>query len=394
MTSSKVTRRKSPLEIFTLGILQIVSWGASFYLLGVLAEPITRDTGWSPQWVLGGASIGLLVAGLCSPICGRLIARIGGRKVLTAHALILGFGLWLLALAPSLPFYVFAWAVIGLAMCLGLYDALFTSLGSSYGLEARPIIVGITLISGFCTTLMWPLLGYIEHLWGWRSTCGLMGTVAFFVLCPGYRYALADQAAVEHTTRSKTSDPAAISSSTYWLMTIIFAIAATIMTCISVLLLTLLQARGYSLGSAIALAALIGPAQVMCRILDLFFKSPSATVTALLSGGLTALGLSLINFTPQFIVFGILCYGAGNGLRAIVKSTLPLTVLKPQDYAVISGRMTRPTMLAQAAAPISCGYVISTFGTEPMMHILTALGILGVMLTLILAKITQRSRST
>lgn len=50
-----------------------------------------------------------------------------------------------------------AWVIIGVAMATGLDDALFTSLGSTYGLEARPIIVGITLISGLCTTVIWPL---------------------------------------------------------------------------------------------------------------------------------------------------------------------------------------------------------------------------------------------
>jgi MFS family permease len=94
-------------RIALLGLLQILSWGGSFYLLGVLADPIAADTGWSHQWVLGAASIGLLVASLLSPLCGRLIARLGGRRVLGAHGPILAAGLLLMAAAPSLP--VFCW---------------------------------------------------------------------------------------------------------------------------------------------------------------------------------------------------------------------------------------------------------------------------------------------
>ena len=34
------------IVIPALGITQILAWGSTFYLLGVLANPITRETGW------------------------------------------------------------------------------------------------------------------------------------------------------------------------------------------------------------------------------------------------------------------------------------------------------------------------------------------------------------
>src|SRR5689334_12554495 len=62
-----------------LGITQILAWGSTFYLLAVLSRFIQKDTGWSYDLIVGGASIGLLVAGLLSPRVGRLIAERGGR---------------------------------------------------------------------------------------------------------------------------------------------------------------------------------------------------------------------------------------------------------------------------------------------------------------------------
>ena len=35
------------IVVTALGITQIVAWGSTFYLLGVLATPIRVDTGWS-----------------------------------------------------------------------------------------------------------------------------------------------------------------------------------------------------------------------------------------------------------------------------------------------------------------------------------------------------------
>ena len=254
MTTDTLPRRPGNGKIVLLGLLQILSWGGSFYLLGVLADPIAADTGWPHQWVLGAASIGLLVASLLSPLCGRLIARLGGRKVLGAHGLILAAGLGLMAVAPSLPVFLLAWVIIGIAMATGLYDALFTSLGSTYGLKARPIIVGITLISGFCTTVIWPLLAVMDHLMGWRLTCAVFGGVVLVTLFPLYRYALDAHVPAPTAGRAFSGSGKALEPSIYWSMTALFAIAAALMTCISIVLLTVLQARGHSLASAIGLA--------------------------------------------------------------------------------------------------------------------------------------------
>lgn len=390
MTTAALPRRPGNGKIALLGLLQIMSWGGSFYLLGVLADPIAADTGWPHQWVLAGASIGLLVASLLSPLCGRLIASLGGRKVLAAHGLILAAGLWLMALAPTLPVFLLAWVIIGVAMASGLYDALFTSLGSTYGLDARPIIVGITLISGFCTTVIWPLLAVMDHLMGWRMTCGVFGTVALFLLYPLYRYALDAHVPLTASGHSVKGAGKPLAPSIYWSMTALFAIAAALMTCLSIVILTVLQARGHSLASAIALAAMIGPAQVLCRVVDLMFKRKAPMFKALLSSGMTAIGLLLVDFAPTLVAWGLVCYGAGNGLRAIVKSTLPLVVVHQADYALVSGRMARPALLAQAIAPIACGYVISKLGSEAMIHVLTAMALLAFGLCLWLARLVAR----
>jgi len=394
LNTDTLPRRPGTGKIALLGLLQILSWGGSFYLLGVLADPIAADTAWPHQWVLGAASIGLLVASLLSPLCGRLISRLGGRKVLAAHGLILAAGLGLMAIAPSLPVFLLAWVIIGIAMATGLYDALFTSLGSTYGLEARPIIVGITLISGFCTTVIWPLLAVMEHLMGWRMTCAVFGGVVLVTLYPLYRYALDAHVPATASRSTAAGSGAALEPSIYWSMTALFAIAAALMTCISIVLLTVLQARGHSLTSAIAMAALIGPASVLCRVVDLLFKRKAPMFTALLSSGMTALGLLMVDFAPGFVAWGLVLYGAGNGLRAIVKSTLPLMVVHQADYAVISGRMARPALLAQAAAPIACGYLISTLGSEAMIHALTAMALIAFALSLWLARLVGRRQPT
>src|SRR3954470_3687608 len=128
--------RSRPVVVTALGIAQILAWGSSFYFPAVLAEPIVADTGWSLGWVVGGVSIGLLVAGLIAPRVGSIIERRGGRPVLAASSLLYAAGLTGIGLAPT------------------------------YGKEARTPITNLTLFGGFASTVCWPLSAFLAETVG------------------------------------------------------------------------------------------------------------------------------------------------------------------------------------------------------------------------------------
>ncbi len=68
--------------ISALGMVQILTWGSSFYLPAVVAGPVAESTSWPLAGVVGGLSLGLLVAAFASPHVGAAIHRHGGRPVL------------------------------------------------------------------------------------------------------------------------------------------------------------------------------------------------------------------------------------------------------------------------------------------------------------------------
>lgn len=173
-----------------LGVTQILAWGSSYYLLAVLAKPIADDTGWSPGWVVGGLSLGLLIAGVISPRVGDSIQRLGGRLVLATSAVFLALGLIGLALSPNLPIYVASWLVLGVGMGAGLYDAAFATLGRLYGQRARTAITTLTLFGGFASTVCWPLSAMLVSHFGWRNTCLIYAGIHLAVLLPLYVFAL------------------------------------------------------------------------------------------------------------------------------------------------------------------------------------------------------------
>lgn len=371
--------------IITLGWVQILSWGGSFYLMAVMANPIVAETGWSQHWVYGALSLGMLISGLLAPLSGRLISRSYGRVLLAASGAVMALGLVMMGLSHNLPLFLFAWLIIGIGMAMGLYDALFATLGTLYGGQARGAITGITLISGFCTTLVWPGTALLIHWLDWRGACFAIAGLLCVSVLPAYLYALpAPERRITSTKAPATADGNALAPTLFWLLCSIFTLASVIMTAISVQLITLLQASGHTLASALAISAILGPCQVGSRIVDIAFKRGHPIWTTFCSVGFVALGLLLLACYPQFAVLSMVLYGAGNGLRAIVRGTLPLVMVKPEAYAIVVGRMARPALIGQALTPLVGGYVFQHLGANATLWLLCLLAFINVLLVVVL----------
>lgn len=377
--------KASTFQILLLGIGQILVWGGSFFILAVLADPVVQETGWSRQWVYGGLSLGVLVSGLLAPACGRLIARQGGRTLLSLSGLGVAAGLILMASAQHLPLFLLAWVVMGIGMAAGLYDALFATLGTCYGAQARSAISGITLVSGFCTAITWPVAALLVTHLGWRGACLAYAAVLLLTIWPLYRRALPAPVARGSVARStQTAAPSTpVNQALYTVLTALFTLGAVLMTAISIQLITLLQGIGYGLASAVALSACLGPSQVASRIIDLLNRNGHPLWTALASVICTAAGLLLVTLGPGVVwvtVTGLVIFGAGNGLRAIIRGALPLVLWSPADYATVLGRMARPALLGQAATPLLCGYLLEHHGPRAVLGLLCLLALVNVAL--------------
>ena len=359
--------------IFCLGMLQILVWGGSFFLLAVMGEPITRETGWGSQWVYGALSLSLMVSALLAPLSSRLVARYGGRTQLASSGVIVALGLLIVAASQTLPTFLLAWVIIGVGMAAGLYEALFATLGALYAERAGKAITGITLITGFATTLCWPLVAFaIEHV-GWRYACVGYAAV-LLVTTPFYLKVLPSAVRSAPRKRFIEQSSAGVNRRVYRQLTWIFALGAVIMTSISVQLVAVLQGLGYSLAAAIALSALLGPSQVASRVLQMLAGKRHPIWTALVSVVLVAVGVLLVASAPGATAVGLLLYGLGNGLRAIVRGLLPLALMPPSQYVVLMGKMSRPSLIGQALTPLVGGYLLQHFGA---MGVLMALGCLA-----------------
>lgn len=382
--------------IAALGVIQILTWGSSYYLLAVLARPIAEETGWSYAWVVAGVSLGLLVAGAVSIRVGRAIEARGGRQVLGASALLLAAGLLVMAAAPVVPVYLAAWLLIGAGMGAGLYDAAFSTLGRLYGAGARGAITQLTLWGGFASTVCWPLSAWLVEAVGWRGACLAYAGLHLAVTLPLALTVIPREARRTPEVRSEaalTGGGQRRDGGVIWLLGGLLTIAGVIAAIWSVHLITLLQAGGISMAGAVALGALVGPAQVAARVVEMASGSRHHPIWTMAAAAmLIAAGLGVLWYGGAPAV-ALIAYGAGNGIWSIARGTLPLALFGPRGYAELMGRLAMPSLIAQALAPSIGAVLIVRFGagfTIGTLAVLAAVNLVGVAILWAMARARTR----
>lgn len=368
--------------ICALGIVQIFAWGGSFYLLTVVAAPILTDTGWPLPWIIGSLSVGLLVSGIVSPRVGNTIDRRGGRFVLAVSSPLLAAGLVVAGLAPTLPVFIAGWVIIGLGMGAGLYDAAFATLGQIYRERARSAITGLTLWAGFSSTISWPLSAWFAAHLGWRGVFFAYAAIQLLVCLP-----LVLTMIPRHLPRAEL--PGEVKAGTtfelspherrlFLIVSCVFVMAGTSFSILTIHLLTLLQTHGVSLENAVLLGTLIGPAQVLGRIVEMSNRGrhhPLWTLTFAVV--LIAVGMTLLATGFAVLGIAIVLYGAGNGVFSIARGTVPLVLFGPDRYAQVMGRLARPTLLAQALAPMLAAWLMTVGGADFLLPMIAGLAIVN-----------------
>ncbi|MGQ0728352.1 MFS transporter [Acidovorax sp.] len=364
-----------------LGTAQTLAWASSYYLPAMLAAPMARDLGVATPTVFAAFSVALIVSALLGPFAGRAIDRHGGRPVLMGTNLLFAAALAGMALAQGPVGLFAAWVLMGVAMGSGLYEAAFATLVRLYGQGARSAITGITLIAGFASTVGWPLSAWMETQWGWRGACAGWAALHLLVGVPlnGWlpRADAADKAPEPSTDAiaAPTTEPAVSAPltpahplRTTVLLSLVFAVTWFTSTAMAAHLPRLLQASGTSLQAAVALAALVGPAQVAARLLEFgFLRRLHPLLSAQLAAAAHPVGAGLLMVLggPAAAVFTVL-HGAGNGILTIAKGTLPLVLFGPAGYGARQGLMMVPARVAQAFAPVLFGMLLDSAGAAAL----------------------------
>lgn len=137
---------RNRLLIQTLGLGQTVAFASSYYLLGVLADPMARATGGEPAGLFAALSAAFLLSAVLTPFAGRATERQGGGSVLAFAHVAFAVALLVMCTARSPLQLWLGIMLLGVGMGSGLYGTAFATLVELRGTEARRGITAVSLI--------------------------------------------------------------------------------------------------------------------------------------------------------------------------------------------------------------------------------------------------------
>jgi hypothetical protein len=346
----------------SLGLSQIISWGALYYSIAVLGASMRDELGLSAAALFGAYSLSLFLSALAAPVVGRAIDRYGGRLVMSVGSITAALALFAIAQAHSAIMVYAAWSLAGIAMAMTLYDAAFATLSQHSGTSYRTALTALTLMGGLASTVFWPLsLKGLEWI-GWRDTLRGFALLQIGICLPLHLVFVPRTvspvvpsgagAEYEHGSLAPRSRrPAFIA------LGIAFALNGFIVSALTVHLITVLQGKGLTLESAVWVGAFFGPMQVTGRILEFTIgRRFSSRRVGLIALGLLVGALALLIAVRGGVILALafaVAFGCSNGVVTIVRGTVPAELFGRAGYGGILGSLAAPALFARAVAPFA-----------------------------------------
>lgn len=366
------TVRKPAWLIPSLGLTQIVGWGSMFYAYGVLMQPMQIELQASKPVIVGAYSLALLISGLLSTLAGSIIDRVGGRLLMGAGTVLAALMLALLSTVHSVAGLYLIWAGIGVAMSATLYQPAFAVITQIFEGGFRRAITMLTLFGGFASTVSWPLTQWLLEHYGWRETW-MIYAVANLAICLPIHALLPRAASIKAKIKDRAAKSIGLATvlrePSFYLLTAAVTLNALVFSAMSLHLISILHDRGMSAYYAAGIGALIGPMQVLGRILEATFgKNATTRQIGLIAISLLPVALILL-FAPAewLLIYGLFAamYGIGNGVMTIVRGTLPAELYGREAYGAISGAMATPVTIAFAVGPFVASLLYAAGGGYP-----------------------------
>src|SRR5689334_1467518 len=374
--AEKPWRKRPSTILWMLSLGQLISWGLVYYTFPLFVVPMTQELGWSRSGMFGALSSGLMVAGLCSIPVGAWIDRGHGRKLMTGGSLLAAVMMVIWSRTHSLPAFYGIWIGLGASQSVTLYEPAFAVITRVYGPRFRQAILLMTFVGGLASTFGIPFAQLLIDRIGWRPTLVVLAAinlgVAVFIhalFVPGPReeaVPIAEPASSKATPSTKGPLATAVRVPAFWGLVVAFAGYGLAFSAMSFHLIPLLDERGVAIGVVMAIIALIGPMQVVGRVL---LMAAQKHITAIQLGALIyfafpvsmtmlAMGISDVY---GLILFAII-YGVANGLITILRGMAVPEFIGPEGYGVVSGALTMPTNIMRAAGPLLAALAWSQFG--------------------------------
>jgi MFS family permease len=362
-----------------LGVM--AGFGSLFvYTFSVFVKPLAAEFGWSREAISSGFAIAAVTLGVCSPPLGRLIDRLGPRRIILICMTIYGCAIASLSLLHSglWQFYIacFVLGVVGNgAAHLAYSRSISTWFHQRLGMALALVMVGAGL-----GAMILPVVAQsiISHS-GWRAAYASLGGVALLLGLPlSWRYirersVIGQESAT--VTHSGMTWQQGLRSFAFWIIIAILFVSSISMNGAITHLSALLTDRGLTAGNAALCASILGGSSLLGRIvvgglLDRFFGPRVALVINLI----TALGIFLLARASSFSegCLAAALIGVGAGGEAAITPYLLTRYFGLRSFSTLYGLTWTFYAAAGAIGPVILGRAFDATGSYAALLVLLA----------------------
>lgn len=362
----------------------MAGFGSLFvYTFTVFVKPLGAQFGWSREAISLGFGIAAMSVGAFSPLIGRLIDRVGPRRIILPCMTVFGCGVASLSLLHSAlwQFYVTC-ALIGLvgngAAHLAYARSISTWFERRLGMALAFVMVG----AGLGAMILPVVAQAIVTQAGWRAAYASLGGLALLLGLPlSWRYI------AERGPAKKQATPVVHSGLTwqqgscsyaFWIIVGVLFVSSISMNGAITHLSALLTDRGITPGEAAACASVLGGISVLARIsvgwlLDRFFGGSVAFLVNLT----TASGMFLLarasGFTGGILAAALIGVGAGG--EAAITPYLLTRYFGLRAFSTLYGLTWTFYAVAGAIGPVILGRAFDATGSYASLLVLLAVAL-------------------
>lgn len=359
-TKNAMNARTDP-RIWCLAVAETLVWAGFYYFFPAMLLRWEAAFGWSKTEITLAATLALLTSALVAPRVGGLIDRGHGRVVLTGSAILGGVMLCLLTLVESQAMFIVVWLGLGIAMGGCLYEPCFAFLTHRRGFEAKSAITLITLVAGFAGTVSFPLANGIAAATDWQTASATFAALTILVAAPLFWFGGRRLPQDPEPTFAATDGPGhnvvrrQMRRPAFWLLAIGFATIALNHGMVVNHLLPLLDERGVPAAMAVLAVSLIGPMQVVGRVVMIATERRLGMVTICgvtfvmmaVAGGVLGVAAGL----PLLVYAFVALQGSGYGVTSITRPVVTAELLGRNGFGAVSGALALPFVAATALSP-------------------------------------------
>jgi predicted MFS family arabinose efflux permease len=351
--------RRLRLLIATFTLTSSVGYIAMIQVLPVVLIPIANELGQSRTTIAAASTISTLMGAVAAFPIGRLFDRHGGR-MLMAGGSALGAGAVLLSSqATSLALLYTAFALIGVSIALTTYEAAFAVLVVAAEPHQRDrAILTVTMIAGLTTYLVYPILGWMNAEFGWRTTLITLGVILAVTSIPTHMWVIPSRQVHRARVRTHSRVPlgATLRQRRFWLLLVAFVAQAGSASAFLLLVVAYLLDVGYSPVVATAMPIAVGVLQILSRIVLTAFgrrlRMAAVTAGAFVVQGAGLLLLPLTGLSIPLTVLCVAAVGLGQGVGVIARPTMLADNFGVTHFASALAVITVPMAMAKAGSPL------------------------------------------